>query len=289
MLSKAEIEQAVFWACEQEVMAPKPGNVNCFSDGHNMAVQDFIRSASAIAPVMAQPRLSVGQRILQAVEATRKVVDCNTNLGIVLLFAPLCSAIEHCERFAQLPAALSAVLAQLTLDDARQCYQAIRLAEAGGLGSSAEQDINKEPSVTLLSAMELARDRDQIALQYVSNFNTLWQVGLPALTNSLNSGESVEWATAFAYLKLLSDAPDSLICRKQNREIATAVTNKAKQLVFQMNKNSKLNTYSAQLTAWDIELKQKSINPGTTADLVAATLLLCAFERGFSADRISVP
>lgn len=289
MLSEDEIRQAVFWACEQEVMAPKPGNVNCFSDGHNMAVQDFIRSANAIAPVMAQPGLSVGQRILRAVEATRQVVDCNTNLGIVLLFAPLCSAVEHCERFEQLRDALSAVLAQLSVDDARRCYQAIRLAEAGGLGSSTEQDINEEPSVTLLNAMELARDRDQIALQYVSNFNTLWQVGLPALTNSLNSGESVEWATAFAYLKLLSDAPDSLICRKQNRETATAVTNKAKQLVFQMNKNSKLNTYSAQLTAWDIELKQKSINPGTTADLVAATLLLCAFDRGFSADRISVP
>ena len=289
MLSKDEIRQAVFWACEQEVMAPKPGNVNCFSDGHNMAVQDFIRSARAIAPVMAQPGLSVGQRILRAVEATREVVDCNTNLGIALLFAPLCSAVERCERFDQLPYALSAVLAELTVDDARLCYQAIRLAEAGGLGSSTEQDINEEPSVTLLNAMELARDRDQIALQYVSNFNTLWQVGLPALTNSLNSGESVEWATAFAYLKLLSDAPDSLICRKQNRETATAVTNKAKQLVFQMNKNSKLNTYSAQLTAWDIELKQKSINPGTTADLVAATLLLWAFEDGFSADRISVP
>jgi triphosphoribosyl-dephospho-CoA synthase len=289
MLSKDEIRQAVFWACEQEVMAPKPGNVNCFSDGHNMVVQDFIRSARAIAPVMAQPGLSVGQRILRAVEATREVVDCNTNLGIVLLFAPLCSAVDRCERFDQLPDALSAVLAQLTVDDARLCYQAIRLAEAGGLGSSTEQDISEEPSVTLLNAMELARDRDQIALQYVSNFNTLWQVGLPALTNSLNSGESVEWATAFAYLKLLSDAPDSLICRKQNRETATAVTNKAKQLVFQMNKNSKLNTYSAQLTAWDIELKQKSINPGTTADLVAATLLLWAFEDGFSADRISVP
>lgn len=289
MLSESDIEQAVFWACKQEVMAPKPGNVNCFSDGHNMAVADFIRSAKAIAPVMAQPGLSVGQRILLSVQATREVVDCNTNLGIVLLFAPLCSAVRHCDSFEQLPVALSTVLAELSIEDASQCYQAIRLAEAGGLGQSDEQDIDNEPSVTLLEAMELARDRDQIALQYVSNFNTLWEIGLPALTNSLNSGETVEWASAFAYLKLLSDAPDSLICRKQNREIATAVAVKAKQLVFQMNRNSKLDTHLDQLTAWDNELKQKSINPGTTADLVAATLLLSAFERGLSADRISVP
>ena len=289
MLSEADIKASVIWACEQEVMAPKPGNVNCFSDGHNMAVDDFLCSADAIAPAMARPGQTVGQRILSAIQATREVVDCNTNLGIVLLFAPLCCAIEHCDSFDQLPDALTQVLHSLTVEDARQCYQAIRLAEAGGLGQSDEQDISAEPSVTLLEAMEMARDRDQIALQYVSNFNTLWKVGLPALTKALNSGERVEWAAAFAYLKLLSDAPDSLISRKQSVELATAVTTKAKQLVFQMKKNSKLEPYINQLTAWDKELKQKAINPGTTADLVAATLLLSTFRDRFSVVRISVP
>jgi len=270
-------------------MAPKPGNVNCFSDGHNMAVDDFLRSAEAIAPVMARPGLRVGERILQAIQATREVVDCNTNLGIVLLMAPLCSAIEQVEDFEQLPSALEKVLNSLTQEDAKACYQAIRMAEAGGLGEAEDQDISEEPTVTLLKAMEMASERDQIALQYVSNFNTLWQVSLPALTSALNSGESVEWATAFAYLMLLSDAPDSLILRKNSRQLAIAVTEKAKRLVFEMKKNSKLNAYLDQLTAWDNELKQNAINPGTTADLVAATLLLHAFQRGLSADRISVP
>jgi triphosphoribosyl-dephospho-CoA synthase len=289
MLSETDIHDAVLWACEQEVKAPKPGNVNCFSDGHNMAVDDFLRSARAIAPIMARPGLTVGERILGAIKATREVVDCNTNLGIVLLFAPLCCAVREIDHFDDLPGALKKVLSGLTVSDAVLCYEAIRLAEAGGLGNTDQQDINRKPSVTLLEAMEMARERDQIALQYVSNFNTLWQLGLPALTNAQNSGESVEWATAFAYLKLLSDAPDSLICRKQNVELATAVTEKAKQLVFEMNKNSKLNAYLKQLTAWDNELKQKAINPGTTADLVAATLLLSAFRGLFSANRISVP
>jgi triphosphoribosyl-dephospho-CoA synthase len=56
-----------------------------------------------------------------------------------------------------------------------------------------------------------------------------------------------------------------------------------------MNKNSKIDTYLTQLTVWDTELKQKRINPGTTADLVAATLLLHQFDVMFSANRISVP
>jgi len=289
MLSEPQIAESVFWACEQEVRAPKPGNVNCFSDGHNMAIDDFIRSARAIAPVMARPGLTVGERILGAIEATRQVVDCNTNLGIVLLFAPLCCAAEDCESFAYLADSLKNVLQNLTVEDARLTYQAIRMAEAGGLGEHQEQDISGEPTVTLLEAMQMAAERDQIALQYVSNFNTLWQIGLPGLTSALNSGESVEWAAAFAYLKLLSEVPDSLICRKQSREQAIAVTEKAKQLVFEMNKNSTLNAYLDQLTAWDNELKQNAINPGTTADLVAATLLLHAFQRRLSADRISVP
>lgn len=289
MLSESAIKDAVFWACEQEVKAPKPGNVNCFSDGHNMASDDFIRSAHAIAPIMAKPGLTVGERILHSVQATREVVDCNTNLGIVLLFAPLCTAVQNSEDFSELPEVLQQVLASLTIEDARLCYQAIRMAEAGGMGRSNEQDIADEPTVTLLQAMEMAQNRDQIALQYVSNFRLLWKVGLPALTNALNSGESVEWATAFAYLKLLSDAPDSLICRKQSVELATAVTEKAKQLVFQMNKNSTLDAYLTELTAWDKELKQKAINPGTTADLVATTLLLHKFQQGLSLHRISVP
>lgn len=289
MLSESEIADSVFWACEKEVRAPKPGNVNCFSEGHNMAIDDFIRSARAIAPVMARPGLTVGARILAAITATRQVVDCNTNLGIVLLFAPLCCAVEQSETFDDLADKLRITLQNLTVEDARLTYQAIRMAEAGGLGRHQEQDISGDPSVTLLQAMKMAAERDQIAFQYVSNFNTLWEIGLPGLTSALNSGESVEWAAAFAYLKLLSERPDSLICRKQSREQAIAVTNKAKQLVFEMNKNSTLNAYSNQLTAWDKELKQNAINPGTTADLVAATLLLHAFQRRLSANRISVP
>ncbi|WP_438970604.1 triphosphoribosyl-dephospho-CoA synthase [Methylophaga sp.] len=289
MLSESEIKDAVFWACEQEVLAPKPGNVNCFSDGHNMAIDDFINSARAIAPVMAKPNLLVGERILQSIKATRNVVNCNTNLGIVLLFAPLCTAIERCEDFSELEETLQQVLSSLTIDDAKKCYQAIRMADAGGMGKNDQQDISQEPTVTLLETMKIAQKRDQIALQYTSNFNTLWEIGLPALTSALNSGESVEWATGLAYLKLLSNAPDSLVCRKHSVELANSVTEKAKQLVFQMNKNSTLDAYITELTAWDKELKQKAINPGTSADLVATTLLIHAFQQKLSQHRISVP
>ncbi|MAX50766.1 MULTISPECIES: triphosphoribosyl-dephospho-CoA synthase [unclassified Methylophaga] len=279
MLSESDLKDAVFWACEQEVSAPKPGNVNVISDGHNMVVEDFIKSAHAIAPVMAKPDLTVGERILQSIQATRRVVNCNTNLGIVLLFAPLCQAVQSCETFDELPERLQVVLNNLTVDDAIDCYQAIRLAEAGGLGKQDQQDISAVPTITLLEAMDLAKNRDQIAQQYINNFNTLWDLSLPSLTKAINSGESVEWATAFAYLKLLSKALDSLISRKQSTALATKVSERAKQFVIQIEETGTVETHFDALTHWDKELKEKAINPGTSADLIAATLLLYKFKQ----------
>ena len=285
MLSSNTIETCVIWACENEVAAPKPGNVNCFSDGHNMEVQDFIKSAHAIAPIMAQKALSVGELILQGVQATRTVVNCNTNLGIVLLLAPLCRAIHQCSHFQQ----LEKVLQSLTIDDAKACYEAIRLADAGGLGSSEQQDIHAIPSVTLLQAMEIAEERDAIAKQYVTNYKDILNIGLPILTSSIKSGESVEWATAFAYLKLLASVPDTLIRRKQSWEHALEITKAATEILTKVNENNMLSSFEVEIITWDNELKKKAINPGTTADLTAATLLIYAFQNSLSSHSISAP
>ena len=78
--------------CLAELDALKPGNVHRFADDTRMSVADFERSAAAAAPVMGRAGLPVGKRILGAVEATRNAVGQNTNLGIILLAAPLASA-----------------------------------------------------------------------------------------------------------------------------------------------------------------------------------------------------
>jgi len=282
MLSTEVIQDCIIWACEQEVLAPKPGNVNALSDGHNMEVEDFIKSAHAIAPALTTKQAPVGQRILRAIEATQSVVNCNTNLGIVLLFAPLCVAIEQCSHFDQLTETLDSVLKNLSLEDAQQAYQAIRLANAGGLGSVDNQDIHDRPTVTLLQAMDSAKHRDSIAAQYINNYVDVFQTGLSNLTLAINCGESVEWATTLAYLYLLTNTPDTLIHRKQGKETAERVSNKALEFVNKTSKNKPLSAFSSELESWDKELKKNAINPGTTADLTATTLLLRAFQRAFT-------
>lgn len=282
MLEATAIADAIVWACITEVSAPKPGNVNLYRDGHNMTVQQFIDSAHAIAPILSDPQLSIGQAILHSVDATKKVANCNTNLGIILLFAPLCATMRKIDHIDAFRPQLQQTLDRLSKTDASYAYQAIRRAQAGGLGHSAEQDINTAPTVTLKQAMELAKNRDAIALQYCNNYMQVFEIGLPNLTKSINCGESVEWATAFAYLKLLTVLPDSLICRKQNFACAKKVQDKAISLLDKLSKNKKLSQIEADITLWDKELKQKAINPGTTADLTAATLLIFAFHQALS-------
>lgn len=282
MLTTKQIHDCIIWACEHEVAAPKPGNVNCYSDGHNMQLQDFINSAHAIAPALSEQNTTVGKMILNAILATRSVVDCNTNLGIVLLFAPLVCAIRNCDSFEQLPSQLDLVLKNLTVEDAGYAYEAIRLAQAGGLGQSDEQDINSMPTVTLRQAMAIAQNRDAIAAQYINNYQEIYSIGLTKLTESLNCGESIEWATTFAYLSLLSNVPDSLIFRKYGLERAHEIMNIAKLLLENPLRQKGIKQMECDILRWDTELKKEAINPGTTADLTAATLLMHAFREALS-------
>ena len=70
-----EVAQAYKDACLAELSALKPGNVHIFADGHGMVVKDFILSAEASAPVMAQLDIGVGQRIKSAMRATWQAVN----------------------------------------------------------------------------------------------------------------------------------------------------------------------------------------------------------------------
>ena len=112
-LPPALVAEALRNACITDVTAFKPGNVSLASPGHGMHAEDFVTSAQAVAEVIVTPGLRVGERILRAVEATREVVAFNTNLGIVLLCAPLVHAVVELAAEPALPGRLRAVLSEL--------------------------------------------------------------------------------------------------------------------------------------------------------------------------------
>ena len=178
------IADAYVGACMDELEAPKPGNVHIYADGHGSTVADFRRSAEVSAGSIAKTEAAVGARILGAIEATHAAVGQNTNLGIVLLCAPLARAAElRAARMSheRLRDAVARVLNDLNVQDADLAFRAISLAAPGGLGRSERHDVGEPASATLLEAMIEAAARDQIARQYATGFADIFDLGSPCL------------------------------------------------------------------------------------------------------------
>lgn len=266
------------WACRCDVMVRKPGNVSIHSPGHAMQAEQFLTSAEASLPCLFARGAKVGARIESAVRATRAAVACNTNLGILLLCAPLAAAAERSPRseLTALFATLAAVIAELDIDDARAAFRAITVANPGGLGKAAEQDVTTEPDVGLVAAMAHAADRDMIARQYANGFADLCGFGLDALRAShALAGMSHTLAVQRLYLGWLVREPDSHIARKFGREMARGVSAEARVWLERLSADN-CAADSADFMRWDESLKARGLNPGTSADLTVATLFLAA-------------
>lgn len=276
---------AFLWACRLDVQARKPGNVSLASPGHGMDAAQFLASATAAADAITAAACPVGERIEAAVRASWQAAGCNTNLGIVLLCAPLLAAFEQRdgEGADALRVALAAVLQSLTVDDARAAYRAIALAQPGGLGRAPRQDVADPPTVDLGSAMALAAERDRIAWQYTHAFADVFALGLPAFlavcATALATGEAPQAADARAmqatFLEFVAALPDSHIVRKHGGAMAQCVIGEAAQWRTRARRGEPLDSDPA-FAAWDEDLKARRLNPGTSADLCVAVALLAA-------------
>jgi triphosphoribosyl-dephospho-CoA synthase len=267
---EAAVAQAFVAACEAELDAPKPGNVHVFAPGHGMEARDFIESARAAAPHIAARDARVGARILGAVEATWAAVGQNTNLGIVLLCAPLAAAVSTAET-PDLRREIARVLAGLDVADADAAFRAIVRANPAGLGRASDHDVAGPAQTTLLEAMRAAAPRDRVAYQYAHDFVDIFETGLPVLAAARAQGRDAAHVTLSVYMAFLSAFSDSHIARKYGPETAQSVREAARRVDADIWGASRADAF-AQALAFDRELKEKSINPGTSADLTVAAL-----------------
>lgn len=266
-MTASQVARAFRWACDAELAALKPGNVHVHGgpehgNGHGMTVAQFRRSARAAAPWLSAAALPLGERVLGAVAATRNTVGINTNLGIVLLAAPLCHAVLMHPGL-ELPAGVARVLARATRADARAVFQAIALASPAGLGTRKAQDVRGRPTVGLVDAMRMAARRDLVARQYATGFAVVLRIGQRSLARDLAEGMTIEAATTRLHMTLMRRFPDSHLARKHGARVAASVRDEARQVP---------DTVRA-LKSFDRSLKKRGFNPGTTADLVVASLL----------------
>lgn len=267
---------AYLFACELELQALKPGNVHVHAGGHHMSVADFRAAAAASAGPLTDNTTCVGERIFRAVEASRTAVSVNTNLGIVLLCAPLAEAAMRCgEKPTQeeLRQEAAKVLSGLDQADAGWAFRAIALASPGGLGEASEHDVHKPPTVTLLEAMKAAADRDRIAAQYAFGFFEIFHLALPPYRSFLQSSSSEAEAVSMLFMFLLATVPDTHLVRKFGQDDATRVLIEAKAL-FKSLDGQPVEKQRERLLDFDTRLKKEGRNPGTTADYTVATIFL---------------
>lgn len=263
-------------ACALEATAPKAGNVHPYASFPDATWQDFIASGDAIAPVMDRAAsLGVGRTVLESVRATRARVACNTNLGIILLLAPLCAVPAN----ESLRRGVRRVLASLTPRDASLLYQAIREVKPGGLGRVKRGDVrDKAPTqrpLGLVEAMSLAADRDAVARQYANGFTDVLNVIAPRLVASLRTGITLEDAIVLTHLQLMADEPDSLIRRKAGDAVARESQHRAAAVVRAgWPHTQRSHRLFQSLDRWlRVRRAGKHIrNPGTSADLITAGL-----------------
>lgn len=285
-------------ACILEVDAPKVGNVNRYFDFSDASLEDFHLSALAIGRSFGfLLHQGVGKTVYEAVKATRSVVLTNTNLGIVLLLAPLgmawCRMLKNQKRpnsqsseskFNQWKKELRLVLDTLSIEDSYYVYEAIRLASPSGMGEVEEHDVFQEerPSISLLEVMTLASERDLIAQQYVTGFELVLDKGYNMLKSSLGQGLCLTQAIAHTHLYLLGEVEDSLITRKLGKAWSREVMARARIVWEQGGWLTALGQkYVLEFDQW-LRKDGHNLNPGTTADLIAAIIFVYLMEKDFS-------
>jgi triphosphoribosyl-dephospho-CoA synthase len=251
-----------------EATAAKPGNVHPEASFEDLTYEDFVRSAVVAAPAFENAgERGVGATVLDAVQRTREAVGRNTNLGIALVLAPLAAVPAE----TSLEQGIGQVLANLDVRDAEQVYEAIRLANPGGLGRVDMQDVSELPSVTLLEAMKMAADRDGIAAQYTSDFSTVFE-GAKRLARFEPFAERWEEAIVDLHVWLMAQFPDTLIARKCGPEVAAEAARFASMVISAGGPQSAIGRSRMRyLDTW-LRVNGNQRNPGTTADLVAGCL-----------------
>jgi len=267
------LEQSISLACLLEVTAPKAGNVHRGADFADASFLDFAVSGIVAAPALAQAANGVGRAVLQAVEATQAAVKTNTNLGILLLLAPLAAVTGN-----DLRAGVREVLNGFTPEDTQLVYEAIRLAAPGGLGDADEMDVAGPAPPGLLAAMQAAADRDMIARQYADNFHHVFEHAAKAILAGVEQGLPVTTAIAHAHVMFMAEFPDTLIARKCGADTALESAARAARVIEAGAPGDEY--YHLAMSDLDFWLRSDHHrrNPGATADIITAGLFVLLRE-----------
>ncbi len=271
---------------------PKPGNVHRTQDFPDMVFEDFLISGVVIGDNIRKAahrgsryhdpedwhKIGLGELIKDSVLETDRWVENNTNLGIVMLLTPLSAAAGMSSDLESVPGNVDRIMKATTPQDAVNLYQAINIADAGGMGEQSELDVASEDSmqelieneVNMFQVLEMSASWDRLAYELTQGMPVTFKTGFPVFRN-IKTTQSINKATLQAFLTILSQYPDTLIERKYGEAKAQEVSSTAKSILDEggiLTQEGRDKLYQ-----FDLELVRRGLNPGTTADLTASSIM----------------
>jgi len=286
---------------------PKPGNVHRNADFSDTRYEHFLASAVAVAPYfklaaergfyLQSGKISVGQVGIgelirdSAKDMRRWQSGGNTLLGAIILLMPIAVAAgavlaEGNFSLPRLREKIRRIVTSSTAEDAVNVYEAIAIAQPGGLGKAPDLDVNDpeskrrivEEGISLYEVFKIASAYDSICAEWVNNYPITFDIGYPYFKRQIEKANDVNLATVNTFLKILAEVPDTLIVRKAGKDKALEVSLEAKRILELGGLETEAG--KMELIKFDNRLRHagNSLNPGTTADIVSAVLAISILE-----------
>lgn len=269
---------------------PKPGNVHRTRDYDDMVFEDFVISGIVIGDAVREACTDVdvenpmlGKYILDAVAETDRWIHNNTNLGIVMMTTPIAVAAAISDSFDELRPNIVKLMANTTVEDACDLYDAINIAAAGGMGEVDEYDVTSDSAKdelrknnqTMYDVLKISASFDMLGREMTSDMPIVFELGYP--TYHELKDKSLNEACVMTFLTILSQVPDTLIYREEGEDASLKVSMMTKDLL----KFKDDSDFAEKLAEFDDYLFDNGYNPGTTADLTAASILVSNLKDHF--------
>ena len=268
-----DLKSAYLFSCKKDIELIKPGNVNLLSSHKDTKAQDYLDSAILSSKELFNQNYSLGKRILESVNVTRSQVNVNTNLGIILLFSPVIQSYIDFNNL-DLREGIKKTLSTTSIKDTHDLCAAINISSPGGLGDSDMYDTASYPNASIKQIMDYSQEYDRISYQYSHNFSDIFDFIIPKLEFLNQRYESLDISLSLLFIEILAKIPDSHISRKFGDKIAKKTSNNAHDLLKILDREHDPDYLAKALNNLDYEYKKKGINPGTTADLLVASLMI---------------
>ncbi|HDS45708.1 MAG TPA: triphosphoribosyl-dephospho-CoA synthase [Methanomicrobia archaeon] len=284
-MNEDDVARSAQLALLLEVSAyPKPGNVDRTHDFTDTSYEHFLASSVALYPVFRDAAVrgsrrgtGLGSLVKRGVEESRAWQHGgNTHFGALLLLIPLTMAAGACRRYDphELQRTAAEKMRRTTMEDAIDVYQAFPKARVKVRTAVPEFDLTSDAAIdeirakeyTLYQIFSISAAYDMISRELVGGFERTFKSA--ALLSELARAERINEAITHTYLHLLAAEVDTFITLKFGTERSSYVQKRAKEIVDNGCKHE-------ELEAFDNELVRARLNPGSTADLIAAALFLC--------------